>query len=229
MDKKMIQVLLIEDDPMVQEVNRQFIERVKFFKVVGMANNGIEGMAKIKELQPDLVILDIFMPQQNGIKTLQQIRQAELKVDVIMITAANDTRTIQNILQNGAIDYIIKPFKFERVKQALENYRSIRLKLGLDTTISQTELDHLIFGKSKNTSTIDLPKGLQETTLEQIVSYLTAQSQSRSAEEVSEGVGLARVTARRYLDYLEKIGKVSIDIQYGGVGRPVNRYFLTDK
>lgn len=229
MDKQTIRVLLIEDDPMVQEVNRQFIEQVKFFKVVGVANNGIEGMAKVKEMLPDLVVLDVFMPQQNGIETLQQIRQAGLDVDVIMITAANDTRTIQNILQNGAIDYIIKPFKFERVKQALESYRSIKLKLDLDATLSQSELDRLIFGKTKGLTSLDLPKGLQETTLAQIMAYLTTQSQPRSAEEVSEGVGLARVTARRYLDYLEKIGKVNIDIQYGGVGRPINRYSLTER
>ncbi|MEX2414537.1 MAG: response regulator [Paenibacillaceae bacterium] len=225
----MIRVLLVEDDPMVQEVNREFIERVEAFKIVGIASDGIEGMAKIKELLPDLVILDIYMPQQNGIKTLQQIRQEELEVDVIMITAANDTRTIQNILHNGAIDYIIKPFKFERVKQALESYRSKKLKLEHDVTLSQVELDHLMFGKTKEAASVNLPKGLQESTLEQIMIYLTEQSLSRSAEEVSEGVGLARVTARRYLDYLEKIGKVSIDIQYGGIGRPINRYILLSK
>ncbi|WP_125665668.1 response regulator [Paenibacillus baekrokdamisoli] len=226
----MIHVLLIEDDPMVQEVNREFVERVAAFKVVGIATNGVEGLEKIRALRPDLVILDIFMPQQDGITTLQLIRLENLEVDVIAITAANDARSIQSMLQNGAIDYIIKPFKFERVKQALNNYRMLKERIEHQQSFSQSELDQLMFGNTSDPSTeVLLPKGMQEITLKQIILYLMNQTESRSAEEVAEGVGLARVTARRYLDYLEKIGKVTIDLQYGGVGRPINRYVIGKK
>ncbi|MCS7460724.1 response regulator [Paenibacillus doosanensis] len=246
MQSKPIQVLLIEDDPMVQEVNRQFVEQVDGFRIAGIAGTGVEGMAKIRELAPDLAILDIYMPQQDGIETLTQIRREQLPVDIMIISAANDQRTIGRMLQYGAVDYIMKPFKFERVKQALERYRQMKQGLTSSDTLSQHELDRMLSrhaGRAPETAPVSaadsavfahrgeqapeqLPKGLQAGTMRQILQYMTGQPEPLSAEEVAEGVGIARVTARRYLDYLEKSGKVRIDLQYG-VGRPVNKYMLS--
>ncbi|WP_248930073.1 response regulator [Paenibacillus hamazuiensis] len=227
MSKLTVDVLLIEDDPMVQEVNRQFVEKVDGFRVVGVASTGAEGLAKIKELRPDLVILDIFMPTLDGIETLTRIRREQQPVDVIVISAANDLRTIQRMLQNGAVDYIMKPFKFERVKQALDNYRIMRARLEENRSVSQAELDEMLRGgpgrPGKDVATADLPKGLQAVTLKQIMLHLMSRAEPLSAEEVAEGVGIARVTARRYLDFMEKSGQVRMDLQYG-VGRPVNKY-----
>lgn len=128
-----ISVLLVEDDPMVRQVNRQFIERVKGFRIVGTAGNGIEGMKQIKQLKPDLVVMDIFMPEQDGIKTLQKLRESDTKVDVITVTAANDMKTIQHVLQLGVFDYIMKPFTYERIKHTLENYMHFKEKVSLKT------------------------------------------------------------------------------------------------
>ncbi|CAG7615348.1 Transcriptional regulatory protein DcuR [Paenibacillus solanacearum] len=229
-------VLLIEDDPMVQEVNRQFVERVEGFRIAGVAGSGTEGLELVRQVKPQLVILDIFMPLQDGIETLTQIRKEQLYVDVIVISAASDRRTIERMLQNGAFDYIIKPFKFERVKQALEHYRQMKEALGSEQTATQHELDRMLFGGSRSSAATvpdvpvlpaaELPKGLQAVTLKQIMQYLLGQPHPLSAEEVAEGVGIARVTARRYLDYLEKSGQLRLDLQYG-VGRPVNKYMLT--
>jgi two-component system response regulator DctR len=221
----MYKVLLIEDDPMVQEVNRQFIEQVNGFTVIGTAGNGIEGIEMIRELQPDLVIVDIYMPHQDGLETLQQIRTEGHTVDVIAITAASDMETVRRVLQNGAFDYIMKPFKFDRLKQSLENYHAFRQKLKEKEKLTQKELDALLQPNETETRS-KLPKGLNDITLQKIVHYLQKQMNPVSAEEVAEGVGIARVTARRYLEYLEKQQKVEIDIQYGGVGRPVNRYIM---
>src|SRR3954454_4811733 len=113
MNNDIIQVLLIEDDPMVQEVNKQFIERLPQFQIIDTASNGLEVIEKIKGLHPDLVILDIFMPSLNGIDTIYEIRKEQLDVDVIIISAANDPITIRKMMQNGAFDYLIKPFKFD--------------------------------------------------------------------------------------------------------------------
>jgi two-component system response regulator DctR len=74
-----------------------------------------------------------------------------------------------------------------------------------------------------------LPKGLHEVTLHKILTYLTNQSDPVSAENVASSVGIARVTARRYLEHLEREGKLEIDIQYGGVGRPVNKYLISGR
>ncbi|MGO4269688.1 response regulator [Paenibacillus sp. TAF58] len=228
----MHRVVLIEDDPMVLEVNRQFVERVPGFEIVGTSFNGIDGIEKVRDLKPDLVILDIYMPGQNGTELLQQIRNEQLNTDAIVITAANDIPTIQRMLHHGAIDYIMKPFKFERVREALENYRMLKMRLGTELTLSQVELDQLLhrsggepIPESPSVSMqMDLPKGLQALTMKQVMLFLMQQIKSLSAEEVAEGVGLARVTARRYLEFLEKNRHVKLDLEYGGIGRPVNRY-----
>lgn len=210
---------------MIRQVNQQFIEKVKGFQIIGTAGNGIEGMKLIKKLKPNLVIMDIFMPEQNGIQTLQQLRESKLNVDVITITAATEMKTIRQILQLGVYDYIMKPFTFERIKQTLENYRNFKEKMGRKKELTQTELDELIHPHRLNLQGLnELPKGLNASTLDKIIAFIRMQDNSVSAEEVANGVGLARVTARRYLDYLEKQQKVVIDIQYGSVGRPVNQY-----
>ncbi|WP_269084357.1 response regulator [Brevibacillus choshinensis] len=228
-----IRVVVIEDDPMVQEINTQFIERVPGFQVVGVAANGAEGVKLVAELIPDLVMMDVFMPVQDGIKALVELRVRDQAVDVIVITAAKDKPTIQSMLRNGAMDYIIKPFAFERIQQSLESYRQYRQQIALDGTASQEEVDQLLFRKSieKPSKPVEpvreteaLPKGLHAVTLDQIERHLEKENKSLSAEEVAERVGIARVTARRYLDYLEKVGKVRLDVSYGGIGRPTNRY-----
>ncbi|CAM5795651.1 response regulator [Brevibacillus borstelensis] len=241
-----IRVVVIEDDPMVQEVNRQFIERVSPFKVEGVASNGGEGVQLVQELNPDLVIMDVFMPVQDGVRTLQELRASNQAVDVIVITAAKDKPTIQTMLRSGVVDYIIKPFTFERIKQALESYRLYRKQLEADGTVSQEEVDQLLFRTSiegRSTDAVsgvegvssgeafrekDLPKGLHMDTLERIARQLRANKTPLSAEEVAERVGIARVTARRYLEFLEKSGRVKRDVSYGGVGLPTNRYVLAE-
>lgn len=223
----MIKVLLVEDDLMVQEVNKEFINRVDGFEVIGLAGNGIEGMEQIRRMSPDLVIIDLYMPMMDGLETLHLLREESHPVDVIVITAASDIHTVRQFIQQGAFDYIMKPFKFERIKQALENYRAFRNRLLDDGEISQRELDELLFQKEQDEDLTSLPKGLNAVTLKKIISYLNQIDTSVSAEEVAEAVGAARVTVRRYLDYLEKSGKVQIDIQYGGIGRPMNRYRLS--
>ena len=222
-------VLLIEDDPMVQEVNKQFIERLSAFTVVDTANNGLEGLEKIKKLKPDLVILDIFMPNLNGVDTLYQIRKDQLDVDVIIISAANDQKTIRKMIQNGAFDYLIKPFKFERLQHTLEQYYAFRMEVEPDHSISQTQLDRLLFqnqSSPKQPVKKDVPKGLNRSTLEQVTKFIKTQPGSLSAEDVADGIGIARVTARRYLEYLHDEEILQLDVQYGNIGRPVNRYRL---
>lgn len=222
-------VLLIEDDPMVQEVNKQFIERVPAFTVVDTAHNGLEGLEKIRKLKPDLVILDIFMPNLNGLDTLYQIRKEQLDVDVIIISAANDQKTIRKMIQNGAFDYLIKPFKYERLKHTLEQYYAFRMEVEPEHSISQIQLDRILFqnqSSSKQVLKDDVPKGLNKSTLEQVTKFVKTQPGALSAEDVADGIGIARVTARRYLEYLHDEEILQLDVQYGNVGRPVNRYRL---
>ncbi|WP_134684294.1 response regulator [Brevibacillus migulae] len=226
MKEQPYRVVVIEDDAMVQEINRQFIDNDPRFQVVGLASNGAEGIEMIARLQPELAVMDIFMPALDGIGTLKRLRSEENPIDVIVVSAAKDPETIQTMLRGGVIDYIIKPFKMDRMKQALDKYVQMKTRLQQERSISQKELDQFFHGpvEAEPVKKEQLPKGLNDITLQQIVQQLTQTAASFSAEEVAEKVGIARVTARRYLEYLEKIGQVKRDVSYGGVGRPTNRY-----
>ncbi len=223
----MIRTVVVEDDPMVMEVDCQYIENVEGFQVVGTAETGVEALNVIKELKPQLVILDIFLPGKDGLETLQEIRQLNLPTDVILVTAARDVDTIQQVFRLGAVDYIIKPFKFDRIKSALDSYKALLDKLKQKESLSQEDIDQITSVKTREVPE-ELPKGLTEVTMKQVMLYLFKNRRSLSAEDVAEGIGLARVTARRYLDYLEKTGKVKLEVQYGSVGRPINRYRIKE-
>ncbi len=229
----LIKVLLIEDDPMVREVNRQFIEKVEGFEVIGQAANGVTGLQQISTLKPDLVFMDIFMPEQDGITSLHKIREQKMHVDVITVTAANDMETVKQVLHLGVFDYIMKPFSFERVHGTLENYKRFKQRIQTERALTQGELDQLFhyhggYEEGEQTNVLKyekhLPKGFNRSTLEKVVHYLQSVD-GASAEEVASGVGIARVTARRYLDYLEKQEEITMDVHYGGIGRPINYYF----
>lgn len=226
-----IDMVLVEDDPMVMAVNEGFIKRIEGFCIISTARTGQDAITIIQSLRPQLVILDIYLPDIDGIQVLKEIRRQGLPSDVIMITAAQDVSTVQDVLRFGVVDYIIKPFKFERIQAALNNYRSYAEQLRDRGEMNQEDLDRLIkfqmMGEvESNFNREGLPKGLREITLQKVFYYLKENKISLSAEEVAEGVGLARVTARRYLEYLEKNGKIYLETRYGSVGRPINKYMV---
>ncbi|GEK35138.1 response regulator [Kurthia sibirica] len=222
----MITVVLVEDDPMVRQVNEQFLSQIKDIHIIGVAANGIEGLLQIKKLQPQLVIMDIFMPKQDGVETLQKIRDQGLPVDVITVTAANDQKTIEKVLQLGVYDYIMKPFSFERIQQTIRQYMHYKERISKKQELTQQELDAILHPNTNRSVEDDLPKGLNRATMNKILHLMVERQTALTAEGVASGIGLARVTARRYLDYLEKQKIVVIDIEYGAVGRPVNQYRL---
>lgn len=221
-----INTLIVEDDPMVLEINKQFIERVEGFFVTGEAHDCSEAEKLLQELKPQLVILDIYLPDKSGVELLKKIRSMDFPADVILITAARDCSIIQNVLRYGAIDYIVKPFKFSRLQNSLLSYKILRNKLEVSGTLDQEEIDSLTNAGTPSRAFENLPKGLNEITLRQVFLYIVKKKMPLSAEEVAEGVGIARVTARRYLEYLESREMVQLELQYGSVGRPVNRYSI---
>lgn len=218
-----IKVLIVEDDPMVSEINREIIKSLQGFEVVGVSYNGGQAIKMAKNLCPDLLLLDIFLPDISGVDVLLDIRKDNLPIDVILVTAAHDANTIHNVFRYGAIDYIIKPYKYDRLETALNNYKSLFLKLKGLINLDQNDVDFFTV-KNMVKEKIDLPKGLNQTTLKQVLLFLLKGQRPFTAEEVAEGIGLARVTARRYLEFLAETGKVKLIMKYGNVGRPLNKY-----
>jgi len=222
-----IKVLIVEDDPMVMEINAQFVSKLPGFQLAGKAFNGKEAISLINKVNPNLVLLDYFLPDTNGLSLLHTIRNNQYPLDVILLTANRDPHHIQEIFRAGVVDYIVKPFRFDRFQSALDQYRHSFKKFKENRPFEQSDLDALTRVRLKGTISEDhLPKGLNDRTLQQIQQFLKGQEDPLSSEDVAIGTGLARVTVRRYLDYLEKKGEIVMEIQYGSVGRPMNKYRL---
>ncbi len=221
----MIKVLIVEDDPMVSEINRGYIESVSSYKVMGSVKNGNEALSYLAENSIDLAVVDIYMPEMDGITFIKKMRQLQIETDVIFVTASNDVNDIKTSLKYGAVDYLIKPFKFDRLISTLEQYRERFSIMDGRKSIGQEEFDRLTRGGNERTR---LPKGLQEKTLEmisEIIKSFTAAKQF-DTDDISEKSGISTVTVRRYLDYLEETGKIRSEIFYGTGGRPKSLYRL---
>ena len=153
-----IDVLIVEDDPMVAAIHRQFIGAVSGFIVAGVVSSGKDALEFLQRHPVRLVILDVFLPGMDGVATLQKIREMNRTVGVIVVSASRDTNTINAVLKAGAFDYVIKPFVFERIQTSLRSFQQLenRLNRGADQ-IDQKELDRLLQVQQKETSTNDLP------------------------------------------------------------------------
>ena len=110
-----IDVLIVEDDPMVAAIHRQFIGAVSGFIVAGVVSSGKDALEFLQRHPVRLVILDVFLPGMDGVATLQKIREMNRTVGVIVVSASRDTNTINAVLKAGAFDYVIKPFVFELI------------------------------------------------------------------------------------------------------------------
>ncbi|MCR4733867.1 MAG: response regulator [Treponema sp.] len=235
----MYKVLIVEDDPMVAMINEQYVCKNKEFSVVKSCRNGQEALDYLTEKESDspkidLIIMDVFMPYMNGIETLKKIRELKIDSEVIMVTAANDTATLEETMHLGVIDFLIKPFAYERFQVALEKFaaktEALRKKDG--DVIDQSYIDNLISGSSASvslntagqTSTYELPKGIQKKTLDLIIGYFKEHSGWISGDKVAEDVGLSSVTIRHYMSYLVEKGQIRADINYETGGRPSMLY-----
>jgi two-component system CitB family response regulator len=222
-----LRTLIVDDDFMVANVHRGYTERVPGFQVVGVAHSGGEALAAVERLRPDLVVLDIYLPDMSGLDVLRELRQRQTPVDVIMVTADRDVASVRAAMQGGALHYIVKPFDFARFREALEAYRRLLERGSGLEAVEQADVDRM-YAAMRATPAPTLPKGLNRPTLDLVVKYLGQQPEAASAQDVALGTGVSRGTARRYLEFLELQGRTTLELRYGAAGRPEHRYRLID-
>jgi len=222
---KTISVLIVDDDPMVADINKNYTEAVAGFCVIGIAKNGKDAIEQINTMEIDLVILDIYLPEVNGVDVLSLIRREERNIDVIMITAADDSATVSRVLRQGVVAYITKPFKFDRYRLILENYRRHTQTILQKSNLEQSDIDNILSTPVHSEKQVT-PKNLHAQTLMLITDYLVVNREPISAEELAIGVGISRVTCRRYLEYLVNAGQLQMELSYISVGRPIHRFTL---
>jgi response regulator of citrate/malate metabolism len=198
----MITVLVVDDDFRVAQVHADFVGQIPGMKVVGHAHTAAAALDAVSRHHPDLVLLDIYLPDASGLRVLRRLRgMNEHRPDVMLLTAARDMPAVRTAMREGALHYLIKPVDFGTLRERL-------MRRGTRTTAS-------------------LPGGVASPTAEQIVTVLREAHTDLSANEVAERVGISRATAQRYLSALARTDSVSLDLRYGSTGRPEHRYRLT--
>lgn len=224
----MYKVLIVEDDPMVAMINEQYIGQNKKFSVSGKCKDGKSALEYLENHTVDLIILDVFMPHMDGFETLRQIRKKQIPVDVIMVTAANDRESLEEALHLGIVDYLVKPFTFERFCMALDKFIAQTSALKELGTLNQKSIDFIIDNARKKSEDIH-PKGIQEKTLHLIMEHLKEQKEAwLTGDDIAEKVGLTGVTVRRYMNYLAESGKVIGEMNYETGGRPCMLYRIAE-
>lgn len=227
----MISVLIVDDDFMVARVHRAFVERVEGFSVVGVAHSGADALALARELAPDLILLDLYLPDRFGLDVVAELRHAGSQADVIVISAAKEVEAVRAAVRHGVADYLLKPFSRDDLAERLQGYAVQRSLLEESSPADQASVDKL-FGRPgqqrSGASEASLPKGLSPETLQLVASALTGAGGDLSATETAELVGISRVSARRYLEYFTKTGAAEVALRYGSTGRPERRYRSVD-
>lgn len=217
----MYQVIIIEDDPMVASINRNYVELNQYLKVAGVFSNGRDALNYLEKNPADLAIMDVYMPIMNGTELLHEMRKRNYTLDVIMVTAANDVAHVKQLFSLGIIDYLVKPFEYVRFNHALAKFIEHQ-ELLKQQSLSQKQLDTLFESPTALPVMAEpLNKGLQEKTLTTILNFMKEhQMEPLTSKTIAKEVNLSRVTIRRYMDYLLEKKEIISDIDYTTGGRP---------
>ncbi|MFZ5814996.1 MAG: response regulator [Bacillota bacterium] len=226
----MISVLVVEDDSTVARIHSRVVERVPGFVVIGVAHTGGEAIARAQEEEPHLVVLDLYLPDISGLEVLRRIRGHGLGTDVIVISAAREAEIVREVLRAGAVDYLVKPFRVERLTQSLEEYRLYREEMAsAGGDLPQEQIDRMMGRLGREPAAGLVPpaqKGIDPATLARITGALQREGRGLTADEVVSLTNLSRTTVNRYLRHLAATGQVRAEPVYGSVGRPELVYQL---
>lgn len=229
MTKVLIKVLIVDDDFMVAKLHSRYVSAMDGFVVAGVAHSGAEALRAAESLRPDLVLLDVYLPDMDGIEVLRTLRAAEERdpartaVDALFITAARDAEVVRAALRAGALHYLIKPFNQAALQEQLRHVAALRTRLDDLDEARQEDVDQ-IFG-ARPPGSRELPKGLAAHTADLVEQTLRAHPDGLSATECAQEAGsLSRVSARRYLEFFAGTGRARVSLRYGGTGRPERRY-----
>jgi len=219
-----VSVLVVDDDFMVAAVNAGYLERMPGVRVAGVAHSGYEALERTEELRPDLVLLDVYLPDIDGIEVLRRLREPDRhQVDVLLVTAATDAETVRAAARHGVVTYLVKPFSVRALTERVQAWQVASGRLGaLHGDVSQDEVDAVL--AASRVGPAPLPKGLAGPTLHLVRDALRGANTDLSAVEMAQRTGLSRVAARRYLEHLTRTGDAELRPRYGQAGRPEHRY-----
>lgn len=217
-------VLIVEDDPMVAMINEEYLSTFQNIKILGRTYTEKDTLDFLKNNRVDLIILDVFLGEENGIEILKNIRTLGYTTDVIMITSANGGEDIKKAFSLGCIDYLIKPFDFDRLKISIDKIFA-RDEILNKSKVKQDSIDNIQSISPTLNIKLNLPKGLNSKTLEKITKIIdNLPSEEFGIKDICEITEISNVTIKKYLDYLESTKYISSFTNYGNIGRPLYLY-----
>lgn len=224
-----IKVIIVEDNQETASIYKQFTDQLDQFEVIATAGSGKQAVDLLQVVQPHLILLDVYLPDTNGIELLKEIRKNYWGIDVILITAANDTETVSQAIRGGAFGYLIKPIIIDKFISTLQEYDLMRTQLRQREVIDQANVDAMFrtAGNEKQSGVPEqaqLPKGIDKHTLKLVRDKVQANGRSLNADAYSQLLGISYSTTRRYLEYLVSCGEMEVEVVYGSIGRPERKY-----
>ncbi|MFF2030537.1 response regulator [Arthrobacter sp. NPDC058192] len=223
-------MLVVDDDYRVARLHAAQVARVPGYECVGESHTVAEARAAIASERPDLLLLDVYLPDEDGISLLQSLREAGEDLDVIIITAARDVGTVRAAMRGGAVYYLVKPFGFEQLAEQLRAYQRWRADAESRRITGQTDVDALFASRRAAASPGAGPGSARRLppTMQKVLDAVVTAGRPLGAQDISDLVGISRPTAQRYLSELERKERVTLHLEYGTTGRPVNTYVSAD-
>ena len=219
----MIRTVIVDDDYRVAAIHAAYVSKVDGFEPIAEAHTAAEAVDAVDRLRPDLLLLDLYLPDEHGLDLVGRLRRGEHPaVDVIVITAAKDAASVRNAMQGGALHYLLKPFGYPALRDKLLSYAQMRSRLGALAQPDQRAVDR-VFGALRAPDQLSGAKGRSVYTLDAVEQLLVSADTDLSAAEVAARTGMSRATAQRYLSHLHDVGKVDVKLRYG-TGRPEQGY-----
>ena len=221
-----ITTLVVDDDFRVADLHAEFVARTPGFEVIGRAHTARAAYEAVAVRAPDLVLLDLYLPDEFGLDLLRRLRSVATPPYVIVITAAKDVATVQQAMRMGVMHYLVKPFSSERLREHLLAYRQARDRMGRLDEASQEDVDRL-YSLMRSSPAAAGPTGAADAvdpTLQSVLAAVRASPEPLSAAEVAARLGLSRPTAQRCLTRLWERQMVVRRLQYGTTGRPTHLY-----
>jgi two-component system CitB family response regulator len=224
----MIRTLIVEDDFRVARLHAEVVDALDGFEIAAMAHTASAALDAARKHQPQLVLLDLYLPDAGGLEVLRCLRATAEPPDVIVLSAAREMQSVRAAMRGGALHYLIKPFDFDDLRKRLMAYAELDAARSAERETHQLEVDRLfdLIRRPVHGGVIALPKGHSPATAQLVMDALRLAEGPLSATDVSERVGISRATAQRYLTSLADAGRVGLQLRYGAAGRPEHRYAL---
>ena len=212
-----MKILIIEDDPMLAMIHKEYFKRKEISNDLNHVSTLEEAKEFLENSDTDLIILDNYLADGQGIEFLPELKG----YPIIMITAANDVQTVEAALTNGVVDYLVKPFTYERFSQAIDKVQDY-MKLLSKEKINQDLIDDYLNSGRVEEEEDSLPKGLSRITLKKVLENIKEQETGFTTQQVADALDISRITIRKYLNHLVNINVLSEDAEYYTSGRPVS-------